>query len=123
MWLRYAVGWAVDLVLAPGVRVGLLLGSFGVAFEPLVALPLYLLVAYTVTLLPLTPGGIGIAEATATAVFVARVAQHAHHPHHRLHTSLGDPTFARSAGENRRLDGRALRGETAPGTSADSNGG
>ncbi|AAV45911.1 unknown [Haloarcula marismortui ATCC 43049] len=71
VWLRYAVGWAVDLVLAPGVRVGLLLGSFGVAFEPLVALPLYLLVAYTVTLLPLTPGGIGITEATATAVFVA----------------------------------------------------
>jgi len=71
VWLRYAVGWTVDLVLAPGVRVGLLLGSFGVAFEPLVALPLYLLVAYTVTLLPLTPGGIGITEATATAVFVA----------------------------------------------------
>jgi len=71
VWLRYAVGWTVDLVLAPGVRVGLLLGSFGVAFEPLLALPLYLLVAYTVTLLPLTPGGIGITEATATAVFVA----------------------------------------------------
>ncbi|RLM95972.1 lysylphosphatidylglycerol synthase transmembrane domain-containing protein [Haloarcula sp. Atlit-7R] len=71
VWLRYAIGWAVDLVLAPGVRVGLLLGSFGVGFEPLVALPLYLLVAYTVTLLPLTPGGIGITEATATAVFVA----------------------------------------------------
>jgi uncharacterized protein (TIRG00374 family) len=71
VWLRYAVGWTVDLVLAPGVRVGLLLGSFGAAFEPLVALPLYLLVAYSVTLLPLTPGGIGITEATATAVFVA----------------------------------------------------
>ncbi|RLM33931.1 MULTISPECIES: lysylphosphatidylglycerol synthase transmembrane domain-containing protein [unclassified Haloarcula] len=71
VWLRYAIGWAVDLVLAPGVRVGLLLGSFGVGFEPLVAVPLYLLVAYTVTLLPLTPGGIGITEATATAVFVA----------------------------------------------------
>jgi len=71
VWLRYVIGWAVDLVLAPGVRVGLLLGSFGVGFEPLVAVPLYLLVAYTVTLLPLTPGGIGITEATATAVFVA----------------------------------------------------
>ncbi|WP_336339163.1 lysylphosphatidylglycerol synthase transmembrane domain-containing protein [Haloarcula brevis] len=71
VWLRYAVGWTVDLVLAPGVRVGLLLGSFGVAFEPLVAVPLYLLVAYAVTLLPLTPGGIGVTEATATAVFVA----------------------------------------------------
>ena len=71
VWLRYAVGWTVDLVVAPGVRVGLLLGSFGVAFEPLVAVPLYLLVAYAVTLLPLTPGGIGVTEATATAVFVA----------------------------------------------------
>ncbi|MFB6224506.1 MAG: lysylphosphatidylglycerol synthase transmembrane domain-containing protein [Haloarcula sp.] len=71
MWLRYGAGWAVDMVVAPGVRVGLLLLSFGVAFEPLVALPLYLLVAYSVTLLPLTPGGIGVTEATATAVFVA----------------------------------------------------
>lgn len=71
MWLRYGAGWIVDLVVAPGVRVGLLLLSFGVTFEPLVALPLYLLVAYSVTLLPLTPGGIGVTEATATAVFVA----------------------------------------------------
>lgn len=71
VWLRYGAGWAVDLVLAPGVRVGLLLAGFGVAVEPLIALPLYLLVAYSVTLLPLTPGGIGVTEATATAVFVA----------------------------------------------------
>lgn len=71
VWVRYAAGWATTLLLAPGVRVWLLLGSFGVAFEPAVLLPLYLVMAYSVTLLPLTPGGIGITEATATAVFVA----------------------------------------------------
>ncbi|WP_136715844.1 lysylphosphatidylglycerol synthase transmembrane domain-containing protein [Halorientalis salina] len=71
VWLGYAAGWAVTLVLAPGVRVFLLLASFGVAFEPVVLLPLYLVTAYSVTLLPLTPGGIGVTEATATAVFVA----------------------------------------------------
>lgn len=71
VWLRYAVGWAGALVLAPGLRVWLLLGSFGVAFEPALLLPLYLVAAYSVTLLPITPGGIGVTEATATAVFVA----------------------------------------------------
>jgi len=71
MWLGYAAGWAVALVVAPGVRVWLLLNAFGVAFEPAVLLPLYLVMAYSVTLLPLTPGGIGVTEATATVVFVA----------------------------------------------------
>jgi len=69
--LPYAAGFAVALVVAPGVRVWLLLDAFGVGFEPAVALPLYLLVAYSVTLLPITPGGIGVSEASATAVFVA----------------------------------------------------
>ena len=32
-------------------------------------LPLYLVTAYSITLLPLTPGGIGVTEATAVAVF------------------------------------------------------
>ena len=70
VWLRYAVGWAGALVVAPGVRVWLLLGSFGAAVEPVVLLPLYLVTAYSITLLPLTPGGIGVTEATATAVFL-----------------------------------------------------
>ena len=70
VWARYAVGWAGALVLAPGIRVWLLFASFGVAFEPAVLLPLYLVTAYSITLLPLTPGGIGVTEATATAVFV-----------------------------------------------------
>jgi hypothetical protein len=71
VWARYGAGWVVALVVAPGVRVWLLLGSFGAGFEPAVFLPLYLVAAYSVTLLPISPGGIGVTEATATAVFVA----------------------------------------------------
>lgn len=71
VWLRYAVGWTGALAIAPGIRVWLLLSTFGVAFEPAVLLPLFLVAAYSVTLLPITPGGIGVTEATATAVFVA----------------------------------------------------
>ena len=71
VWTRYALGWTVALVLAPGARVLLLFASLGIAFEPAALLPLYLVAAYSVTLLPLTPGGIGVTEATATAVFVA----------------------------------------------------
>jgi hypothetical protein len=71
LWIRYGVGWAVALVLAPGVRVLLLLWALGSGFEPALLLPLYLVAAYSVTLVPLTPGGIGVTEATATAVFVA----------------------------------------------------
>ncbi|WP_246986321.1 lysylphosphatidylglycerol synthase transmembrane domain-containing protein [Halorientalis marina] len=71
VWARYAVGWIGALVLAPGVRVALLLSAFGAPFEPVALLPLYLVAAYSVTLLPLTPGGLGVTEATTTAVFVA----------------------------------------------------
>lgn len=67
---RYAVGWAGVMLLAPGIRVGLLLDGLGSGFDPVVLLPVYLVMAYSVTLLPLTPGGIGISEATATLVFV-----------------------------------------------------
>lgn len=71
VWVRYVAGWVVAMVLAPGVRVWLLLSGFGVTVEPVALLPLYLVMAYSVTLLPLTPGGFGVTEATATAVFVA----------------------------------------------------
>jgi uncharacterized protein (TIRG00374 family) len=69
--IRYAAGWVGAMVLAPGLRVWLLLTSLGISFEPALLLPIYLVMAYSVTLLPLTPGGIGVTEATATAVFVA----------------------------------------------------
>lgn len=68
--VRYAAGWVGAMVLAPGLRVWLLLTALGANFEPAVLLPIYLVMAYSVTLLPLTPGGIGVTEATATAVFV-----------------------------------------------------
>lgn len=71
VWIRYAAGWAVAMVLAPGARVLLLFAGFGVTFEPIALVPLYLVMAYSVTLLPLTPGGFGVTEATTTAVFVA----------------------------------------------------
>lgn len=70
LWTRYTAGWLVAMLLAPGVRVWLLLSAFGVSFEPIALLPVYLVMAYSVTLLPLTPGGFGITEATTTAVFV-----------------------------------------------------
>lgn len=70
VWLRYSTGWAGALVVAPGIRVWLLFVSFGVTPESALLLPLYLVTAYSITLLPLTPGGIGVTEATATAVFV-----------------------------------------------------
>jgi len=71
VWLGYAAGWTLALAVAPAVRVWLLLSAFGAPFEPAVALPLILVMAYSVTLLPLTPGGIGVTEAAATVVFVA----------------------------------------------------
>ncbi|MBS3760512.1 lysylphosphatidylglycerol synthase transmembrane domain-containing protein [Halodesulfurarchaeum sp.] len=71
VWGRYAVSWSVVLMFAPAVRVWLMLQAFGVQFEPLVLLPLYLVTGYSVTLLPISPGGVGVTEATATAVFVA----------------------------------------------------
>lgn len=67
----YAVGWFAAMVATPGLRVWLLFEGLGTGFEPAFLLPFYLLTAYSVTLLPLTPGGIGVTEATATAVFVA----------------------------------------------------
>ncbi len=70
VWLRYAVGWSIVLLVAPAIRVWLLLTAFDVTFEPMALLPLYLVTGYSVTLLPISPGGVGVTEATATAVFV-----------------------------------------------------
>jgi uncharacterized protein (TIRG00374 family) len=67
----YAFGWAGTLMVAPGVRVWLLLSTLGDGFTPAILLPFVLVMAYSVTVLPLTPGGVGVAEASATAVFVA----------------------------------------------------
>lgn len=71
LWFEYASAWSLSLLVASGLRVWLLLVGFGGSVQPAVFLPLYLVAAYSVTLLPITPGGIGITEVTATAVFVA----------------------------------------------------
>lgn len=69
--IPYSVGFVGVMLVASGGRVWLVVSSFGTSFEPALMLPVYLLAAYSVTMLPLTPGGIGVSEATATAVFVA----------------------------------------------------
>lgn len=61
----------VIVLLIPGIRVALLLVDLGAGIEPIVMVPLYLVAAYSVTVLPLTPGGIGISEVSAAIVFVA----------------------------------------------------
>lgn len=67
----FVVTWGIAILLVPAVRLWLLLSATGVTgIDPLL-LPVYLVVAYSVTVLPLTPGGIGVTEATAVAVFVA----------------------------------------------------
>lgn len=68
--LRYGVAWVLGLAVLPGLRVYLLFVGFGTPPETPWLLPLYLVTAYAVTILPLTPGGIGVAEATSTVVFV-----------------------------------------------------
>ncbi|MFB6150391.1 MAG: lysylphosphatidylglycerol synthase transmembrane domain-containing protein [Haloarculaceae archaeon] len=67
----YALGWAGTLMVVPGTRVWLLLSGLGGGFSPAVLLPVVLVMAYSVTVLPLTPGGVGVAEASATAVFIS----------------------------------------------------
>jgi uncharacterized protein (TIRG00374 family) len=69
--VSYTAGFVISLLVVPGLRVWLIFESLGVGFEPALLLPVYLVMAYSVTLLPLTPGGIGVTEASATAVFVA----------------------------------------------------
>jgi uncharacterized protein (TIRG00374 family) len=69
--IYFVVGWFGAVVIAPGLRVWLLLAGTNSSIEPIVLLPIYLVMAYSVTVLPITPGGIGITEVTATLVFVA----------------------------------------------------
>lgn len=69
--LGYGFSWILALAIFPSLRVYILFVEFGVTPEMPWLLPLYLITAYGVTVLPLTPGGIGIAEATSTLVFVA----------------------------------------------------
>lgn len=67
----YVLAWAGTIMIFPGIRVWLLLDALGETFTPVLLLPVMLVMAYSVTVLPLTPGGVGIAEASTTTVFIA----------------------------------------------------
>lgn len=67
----FAAGWAGALFIVPGTRVWLLLDHAGAAVAPLPVVAVFLVTAYSVTLLPITPGGLGVAEASATLVLTA----------------------------------------------------
>lgn len=69
--LPYAMGWAGTLFLIPGARTVLLLGAVDAPLAPVWLVPFVLVVAYSVTVLPVTPGGVGVSELSATLVLVA----------------------------------------------------
>jgi uncharacterized protein (TIRG00374 family) len=66
---KYIILWLGSLMVFPGVRIWLLFESLGTTFTPVVLLPFYLVAAYSVTLLPLTPGSMGVTEVAAAFVF------------------------------------------------------
>lgn len=67
----YGLSWILALVVFPSVRVWLLFVGFDATPPQPWLLPLVLITGYAVTVLPLTPGGVGVAEATSTIVFVS----------------------------------------------------
>jgi len=69
--IPYTLAWVGKLAVFPGIRVALLLIGLGGSFTPLWLLPIVLVMGYSVTVLPLTPGGVGVAEASATLLLVS----------------------------------------------------
>jgi len=67
----YLLGWIGAVALFPSLRIFILFEAFGVSFPQIAFLPLIIISAYSVTLLPFAPGGIGITEATAAIVFTS----------------------------------------------------
>lgn len=67
----YLLAWIGGILFPSGVRVWLLLSVSGVDPPSLLVVPALTLTAYAVTILPISVGGIGVAEATATLVFVS----------------------------------------------------
>lgn len=67
----FVVTWVVAVMIVPAIRIGILFSATGISGIEILLLPLYIVVAYSVTILPITPGGIGVAEATGVAVFLA----------------------------------------------------
>lgn len=67
----YVVGWLGTVVVLPGLRAGSLLWALGALPTPWWLVPFALLLGYSVTVVPITPGGIGVAEVSAALVLVA----------------------------------------------------
>lgn len=66
----FAAAFCASGLMFPGLRLWVIMTSLGDT-APLALFPLYVIVAYSVTILPLTPGGIGVTEATAVVVLTA----------------------------------------------------
>lgn len=67
----YTLGWSVSQIVAAGLRLAALFVAFGGSAEYGFLLPFYLILANSVTLLPLTPGGMGVTEAVSALVFTS----------------------------------------------------
>ena len=68
--LKFIISWVISLAITGALRVWLLFEILDIAGLPLHILPFVIVAAYSVTILPLTPGGIGVTETTATIIFV-----------------------------------------------------
>jgi uncharacterized protein (TIRG00374 family) len=67
----YTTCWLGTIFVFPGIRVLVLLDGFGMSVATPWVIPLALVMAYSVTILPITPGGLGISELSASLVLVA----------------------------------------------------
>jgi uncharacterized protein (TIRG00374 family) len=66
----YVLCWLGTLVVIPGLRVVVLLSGLGTTGVSTWTIPLALVLAYSVTILPITPGGVGVTELSASLVLV-----------------------------------------------------
>ena len=65
----YIACWAGSVMVASGARFWLLFQALDVTITDPALLPVYAVMAYAVTILPISIGGIGVAEASAVLVF------------------------------------------------------
>lgn len=66
----FVIAFCVSSLALPGLRLWVIVTALGET-APIALFPFYVVVAYNVTVLPLTPGGIGVTEATAVVVLTA----------------------------------------------------
>jgi uncharacterized protein (TIRG00374 family) len=68
--LVFVMVWVIFIALLSGSRMWVIIDSLG-GSGSILFFSFYVITAYSVTILPLTPGGIGVTEATATFVFLS----------------------------------------------------